>query len=88
MGYGLAGNGTQLVVMPGLDTAGETLSLTGGTLDAIAYRPVTGALIGFSKSGKVYTVDTATGALTDTGASFADVVKIHRKGKSCHQPQD
>jgi len=76
VGYGLAGNGTQLVVMPGLDTAGETLSLTGGTLDAIAYRPVTGALIGFSKSGKVYTVDTATGALTDTGASFADDVKM------------
>ena len=73
-GFGLAGEGKTLVTFADMsDPATHTTTdLTGGTLDAIAYRPVTGELIGFSKSGMIYVVDPATGALTDTGASFAD----------------
>ena len=76
VGYGLAGDGTKLVVFPGLTSGGETIKLKGGSLDAIAFRPVTGDLVGFSKSGAVYTVDTSTGKLTSTGATFAPEVTI------------
>jgi len=76
VGYGLAGDGTKLVVFPGLTSGGETIKLKGGAVDAIAFRPVTGELLGFSKSGAVYTVDTSTGKLTSTGASFAPEVTM------------
>ena len=83
MGYGLAGGGNQLVIFDKLSdpTSATTLSLTGGTLDAIAYRPVTGELYGYSigagkASDAVYVIDTMTGALTNTGATFGAGAKI------------
>lgn len=77
MGYALAGDGTKLVTMASLAKPGESQmhDLT-ARLDAIAYRPVTGDLLGFSSEGMIYTVDPATGALTDLGASFAEDAMI------------
>ncbi len=77
-GYGLGADGTSLTIfadMSGPDTA-MMLTLTGGMVDAIAYRPVTGELLGFSKAGKVFVIDTETGALSDTGATFAPEVTM------------
>ena len=73
MGYALAGDGMTLVTMASLaapDEA-ETHALS-ARLDAIAYRPVTGDLLGFSREGMIYSVDPSTGELTDLGAAFAD----------------
>jgi hypothetical protein len=77
-GYGLGADGTSLTIfadMSAPDTA-MMLTLTGGMVDAIAYRPVTGDLLGFSKGGKVFVIDTETGALSDTGATFAPEVTM------------
>ena len=75
-GYALANDGTTLLTMADI-AAPEATSLTlDSTIDGLAYRPVTGDLMGFSKSGAVYVIDTATGALTDTGASFADDITM------------
>jgi len=76
-GYGLTQDGSTLMMFTDLNApdGAEMLSLMGGDVDAIAYRPVTGELIGFSKEGKIYAIDTTTGALTDLNArSNADVV--------------
>lgn len=77
-GYGLTDDGAALAVFSDMSApeGAEKVMLSGGTVDAIAYRPVTGELIGFSKTGKVYVIDTATGALTDTKASFAKDVMM------------
>lgn len=77
-GYGLADDGAALVVFADMSApdAAEKIALTGGTVDAIAYRPVTGDLVGFSKSGKVYTIDPASGALTDAAATFDENVAM------------
>lgn len=64
-GYALSADGTSLVTMPGLTEVGETVNLS-GVIAAIAYRPVTGDLIGFAPGGAVVTIDTATGMLTPT----------------------
>ncbi len=75
-GYALANNGTTLLTMADI-AAPEATSLTlDSAIDGLAYRPVTGELMGFSKAGAVYVIDTATGALTDTGASFADDITM------------
>ena len=77
-GYGLTTDGASLVVFSDISAPSEAtkIELNGGTLDAIAYRPVTGELIGFSKAGNVYVVDTTTGALTDIKATFAPEVSM------------
>ena len=77
-GYGLGADGASLVIFSdmGAPASAETLTLTGGQVDAIAYRPVTGELLGFSKAGMVYVIDTETGAMTDTGATFAPEVTM------------
>ncbi|KIN72132.1 DUF4394 domain-containing protein [Sulfitobacter guttiformis] len=77
-GYGLIDEGSAIVVFTDMASpAGATkVVLTGGTVDAIAYRPVTGDLVGFSKAGMIYTIDPQTGALTDTGATFGDDVTM------------
>lgn len=70
-GYALAGNGKTLVTMDSLAAPGDVktwdLSMT---MDAIAYRPVTGELIGFSRAGSVYSIDAMSGKVTDLGAKF------------------
>lgn len=75
-GMGLSADGSQLTMFPGLTEVGATLDLTGGTLDAIAYRPVTGDVIGFSKKGGVYGIDLETGALISMDATMGDDVMM------------
>ena len=75
-GYALANGGKTLAVMADLATPTQisTYDLA-KPLAAIAYRPVTGDLVGFS-NGAMYTIDASSGALTDLGASFMDDAKI------------
>jgi hypothetical protein len=69
-GYALAGDGTALIMMNDLAMPGEvTRVMLSSRLDAIAYRPVTGALLGFANDGTVYEINTATGAAMNLGAS-------------------
>ncbi|WP_179380453.1 DUF4394 domain-containing protein [Jannaschia marina] len=70
MGYGLSGDGTTLVVFSDLTApdAGTPVTLS-APLDAIAYRPVTGELLGLS-AGMIGVIDVETGEITDTGATF------------------
>lgn len=77
-GYGLGADGASLVIFSDMSKpmGAQTLTLSGGQVDAIAYRPVTGELLGFSKAGMVYVIDTETGAMTDTGATFAPDVMM------------
>ncbi|MCF3935400.1 DUF4394 domain-containing protein [Acuticoccus sp. M5D2P5] len=77
MGYALAGDGMTLVTMASIADPGaiETHELA-NRLDAIAYRPVTGDLLGFSREGMIYSVDPLSGTVTDLGASFADDAMI------------
>lgn len=69
-GYALANDGATLLMMPSIAAPGDlkTFSLE-TSIDAIAYRPVTGQLIGFT-NGAIYEIDTSNGALTDLDAKF------------------
>ena len=72
MGYALADDGATLVTMADIAAPDDAQTYQLETpLRAIAYRPVTGDLLGFA-SGAIYTIAPATGALTDTGATFVD----------------
>lgn len=75
-GYALAEDGATLVTMTDIAVpdAVQTFAL-GMPLRAIAYRPVTGQLLGYA-DGMVYEVDPMSGALTDLGASFMDDAMI------------
>lgn len=70
MGYALANDGNTLVTMASIAAtdAVETYDLD-MPLRAIAYRPVTGQLLGYA-DGAIYEIDTATGMLTDLEATF------------------
>lgn len=76
-GYAIAGDGMTLVTMASLASPGEvsTFDLS-ARIDAIAYRPVTGDLLGFSRDGMIYSVNAMTGELTDLGARFAEDAMI------------
>lgn len=74
-GYALGADGTSLVALPGLMETSETVTLS-GILAAIAYRPVTGDLIGIAPNGAVYTIDTTSGALTATENLVGETVAI------------
>jgi hypothetical protein len=74
-GYALGTDGTSLVSLPGLSETGETVTLS-GILAAIAYRPVTGELIGIAPNAAVYTIDTETGELTATENLIGENVGI------------
>lgn len=71
-GYALANDGGTLAVMSDLSapTAITTYELD-TALSAIAYRPVTGDLLGIA-DGMVVTIDPMTGELSDLGAMFND----------------
>lgn len=72
-GFALAGDGAKIVTMPSLANAGDTMTVDlSSRVDAIAYRPVTGELLGFSKDGVIYTIDPKTGALVNKEAKFDD----------------
>ncbi len=72
MGYALANEGKTLVVMADISAPGEakTFDLAEGLM-AIAWRPVTGELLGFAQ-GAIYKIDPATGELIDLAANFMD----------------
>ena len=77
-GYALASGGNKIDVIGDLGdptSAITTLTLTGGQpLAAIAYRPVTGELYGYSTTGRsdaVYTINLSDGSLVKVDASFA-----------------
>lgn len=77
MGYALANEGMTLVTMASIANPGAVMTFDlSARLDAIAYRPVTGELLGFSNEGAVYTVNAMTGEMTDLEASFADDAMI------------
>jgi hypothetical protein len=71
-GYALAADGMTLVTMADIAAPGEisTYDLEMG-LSAIAYRPVTGDLLGFA-NGAIYVIDPMSGALADLGATFME----------------
>ncbi|MFQ1700642.1 DUF4394 domain-containing protein [Loktanella agnita] len=72
MGYALADDGSTLVTMTDIATPGDVQTYTLDTpLRAIAYRPVTGQLLGFA-DGTLYEINPMSGALTDLGATFMD----------------
>ena len=76
MGYALAGDGATLVTMADIAAPGDVRTHELETpLRAIAYRPVTGELLGYA-DGAIYVVDPMTGALTDAGATFMDDAAI------------
>lgn len=74
-GYGLTDNGSALIMFPGLAETGGTLQLD-SAVDAIAYRPVTGDLLGITRNGMIYGIDTGTGALTAMDNAIAPEVMI------------
>ncbi|MEL6426280.1 MAG: DUF4394 domain-containing protein [Pseudomonadota bacterium] len=69
-GFALAEEGTRLVMMPDISNPGAVEMMELDTpLAAIAYRPVTGDLIGY-RNGAIYRIDPMTGDLSDLGAEF------------------
>lgn len=76
-GYALTNNGKTLAVMNSLADAGEikTYALS-SSISAIAYRPVTGDLLGFS-NGAIYSIDLTSGELINNGATFAEDTTIN-----------
>jgi hypothetical protein len=76
MGYALAEDGATLVTMADIAApdAVQTYALE-TPLRALAYRPVTGQLLGYA-DGTIYQIDPMSGALTDLGAVFMEDAKI------------
>ena len=76
MGYALADNGGTLVTMADIAAPGEVQTFALETpMRAIAYRPVTGQLLGYA-DGAIHEIDPTTGTLTDLGATFMDDAMI------------
>ncbi|MFW2587841.1 DUF4394 domain-containing protein [Sagittula sp. SSi028] len=76
MGYALADDGSTLVVMPDIAAPADAQTFELETaLDAIAFRPVTGDLLGLT-DGMVYTINPADGTLNDLGATFMEDATI------------
>ena len=71
-GYALADDGATLVVMSDIAAPDDAQTYALDTpLRGLAYRPVTGDLVGFA-DGMIVTVDPMSGEQTDTGATFMD----------------
>ena len=69
-GYALTSDGKTLVIMSDMAKPDVIKSYPlNNTLSAIAYRPVTGDLLGFG-DGAVYTIDTTSGKTTSLNAKF------------------
>lgn len=76
MGYALAEDGKTLVTMADIASPGEVMTYDlEMPLRAIAYRPVTGQLLGYA-DGMIFEVDPMSGALTDLGAMFMEDAMI------------
>lgn len=71
-GYALAEGGNTLVTMANIAAPGEAQThALEMPLRAIAYRPVTGQLLGYA-DGTLYEIDPMSGKLTDLGATFME----------------
>jgi len=75
-GYALADGGATLVVMSDVAAPDKMMTYTlKSPLKAIAWRPVTGELLGFA-NGMIVTIDPTSGEVTDQQASFSDDAMI------------
>lgn len=75
-GYALADDGATLVVMSDVNTPAEVMTYSlASPLKSIAWRPVTGELLGFA-DGMIATVDPMSGEMTDLGAAFMEDAMI------------
>lgn len=75
-GYALADDGRTLVVMPDLSAPAEGMARPlDRPLAAIAWRPVTGTLLGLGPTA-IYRIDPESGATTDLGATFMPDARI------------
>ncbi|WP_342078171.1 DUF4394 domain-containing protein [Yoonia sp. SS1-5] len=75
-GYALVNDGATLVVMSDLSAPGDVMTYDlASPLKAIAWRPVTGELLGFS-DGMIAAIDPMSGEMTDLGASFMEDAMI------------
>lgn len=75
-GYALAGEGRQLVVMADISAPAEVQSYNLRLpVDAIAWRPVTAQLLGFT-DGAIYVIDPMSGDMTDLSAMFIEDATI------------
>lgn len=75
-GYALANDGATLVVMADINMPAEVMTFDlAKPLQAIAWRPVTGELLGFS-DGMIATIDTMSGEMSDLNAKFMDGAMI------------
>lgn len=75
-GYALADDGKTLVVMSDISAPDARMThALGAPLKAIAWRPVTGELLGFA-DGMIARIDPMTGEMTDLAASFMDGTMI------------
>jgi hypothetical protein len=75
-GYALGDDGATLIVMRDVNTPADVLTYgLASPLQAIAWRPVTGELLGFS-DGMIASIDTTSGEMMDLGATFMDDAMI------------
>ena len=75
-GYALTNDGNTLVVMTNIANPAEVQTFDLSTnIDAIAWRPVTGELIGYTNEG-IFKINALTGELTNLGATFMDGAMI------------
>lgn len=71
-GYALTAEGNTLLVMDSLAAPEDVRSVPlSSSVRSIAWRPVTGELIGYA-DGAIVTIDPVTGMTTDLGATFSD----------------
>lgn len=76
MGYALSADGNSLVVMDSIAAPSEARTVTLSTpVRAIAWRPVTGDLVGYA-DGQIVTINTVSGETMDQGATFMEDAMI------------
>jgi hypothetical protein len=75
-GFALSADGMSLTVMPSIsDPTDATTTALSTPVRSIAWRPVTGELMGYA-DGRIVTIDPMTGMTTDTDAAFMDGAMI------------
>jgi len=76
MGFALSADGTSLMVMNSIATPSNVKTVTlSAPVRSIAWRPVTGELVGFA-DGKIVTINAMSGETMDQNAMFANDAMI------------
>jgi hypothetical protein len=76
MGYALSADGGTLMVMDSIAAPADARTVDLSTpVRSIAWRPVTGDLVGFA-DGRIVTINTASGETMDQGATFMEDAMI------------